>query len=172
MFLCLIDGTSGPKAKKSTVEHQDIFKEGTSQGINAEELKKRKSVLGDTWKSREQFKYQHLNQEKYLGQDKVTCMEILAKEGDTESNEFGTVFIIQSIVSEQSDPIEECFHEHVSHGKILKQNSDLIIQWKCDGKKPCKCSGCGKTFRDHATLVQHERTHIGERPYKCMWKGI
>jgi len=160
------DGKSGPKAEKSTIELQDIFKEGPSRGINTE-LKKRKSLLGDTWKSREQFKNQHLNQEKYLGHDKVTCMEIPAKEGDTESNEFGKVFTLQSIVSEQSDLIQECFHEHGTHGKIFKQNSELIIQRKCDGKKPRKCGGCGKTFRDHTALVQHERTHTGERPYKC-----
>lgn len=85
-----------------------------------------------------------------------------AKERDAASNEFGSIFTIQSVVSEQSDPIEECFHEPGTHGKIFKQNSDLIIQRKCDGKKPCGCGRCGKTFRDHTALVQHERTHTGE----------
>ena len=95
-------------------------------------------------------------------------MKISAKESDIESNEFGESFSEKSIlVSEQSDTIEEHCHECGTHGKMFKQNSDLIIQSKCVVKKPYKYSECGKTFRDHTTLIQHQTSHTGERPYKC-----
>ncbi|NXI94930.1 ZN777 protein, partial [Psophia crepitans] len=29
------------------------------------------------------------------------------------------------------------------------------------------CTACGKSFGRHADLVRHQRTHAGERPYKC-----
>eukprot|EP00069_Balaena_mysticetus_P018315 bmy_11199T0 len=47
----LKDGKSKPRAKKSTIEQQDILKEGSSQGIKMEEITKRNFILGETWKS-------------------------------------------------------------------------------------------------------------------------
>ncbi|NXO29127.1 ZFP27 protein, partial [Cisticola juncidis] len=36
-----------------------------------------------------------------------------------------------------------------------------------DGKKPHKCSECGKSFRWRSELIAHWRIHKGERPYEC-----
>lgn len=41
-------------------------------------------------------------------------------------------------------------------GLILERNDE------CD-----ECNEYGKAFSDHSSYAQHERTHIGEKPYKC-----
>ncbi|NXR54586.1 ZN568 protein, partial [Hippolais icterina] len=35
------------------------------------------------------------------------------------------------------------------------------------GERPHKCGKCGKSFRQRANLIRHQRTHTGERPYEC-----
>ncbi|NWI07785.1 ZN397 protein, partial [Tichodroma muraria] len=32
---------------------------------------------------------------------------------------------------------------------------------------PYKCGECGKSFFECTKLIYHQRSHIGERPYKC-----
>lgn len=88
-------------------------------------------------------------------------MKISAKERAVESNDL-EIIEREILVSEQSDSIEEHCHEYGTHGKMFKQNSDLIIQSKCDGKEPCECSTFEKTFRDHTALIQHQGSHTGE----------
>lgn len=62
-----------------------------------------------------------------MGQNIVTYMKISAKERAVESNDL-EIIEREILVSEQSDSIEEHCHECGTHGKMFKQNSDLIIQ--------------------------------------------
>ena len=34
-------------------------------------------------------------------------------------------------------------------------------------KLKCKVIGCGKSFAQKRELITHDKTHTGERPYKC-----
>ncbi|NXK71013.1 ZN304 protein, partial [Sylvietta virens] len=36
-----------------------------------------------------------------------------------------------------------------------------------DGKKPHKCSECGKSFSRGRTLIQHQMIHTRKRRYEC-----
>ena len=37
------------------------------------------------------------------------------------------------------------------------------------GEKPFKCIFCEKVFQHSSFLIQHKLTHIGEKPFKCIF---
>ncbi|XP_073538263.1 uncharacterized protein [Phyllobates terribilis] len=53
-------------------------------------------------------------------------------------------------------------------GQYYIQRSTLVDhQNTCRGKKPYLCSKCGKCFNHESDLTAHQRSHRGERPYSC-----
>ncbi|NWT05909.1 ZN774 protein, partial [Mionectes macconnelli] len=34
-------------------------------------------------------------------------------------------------------------------------------------ERPFRCTDCGMGFNRNSTLIRHRRIHSGERPYKC-----
>ncbi|XP_008104044.2 gastrula zinc finger protein XlCGF26.1 isoform X1 [Anolis carolinensis] len=57
--------------------------------------------------------------------------------------------------------------------KLSSQNFDLIIKYEDLDveKKRYKCWNCGQSFSSSSDLLIHERTHVGEKVYKCSQCG-
>ncbi|NXG97141.1 ZN845 protein, partial [Loxia leucoptera] len=48
------------------------------------------------------------------------------------------------------------------------QRSELGVREQLqDGKKPHKCSECGKSFKWRSSLLDHSTIHTGERLHEC-----
>ncbi|XP_040293931.1 gastrula zinc finger protein XlCGF26.1-like isoform X3 [Bufo bufo] len=61
-------------------------------------------------------------------------------------------------------------HDHVclECGRCFGQRSNLINHLKTHtGEKPFLCSQCGKGFAKKSNLLEHQRVHTGEKPYVC-----
>uniref|UniRef100_A0A4X2MEQ9 C2H2-type domain-containing protein n=1 Tax=Vombatus ursinus TaxID=29139 RepID=A0A4X2MEQ9_VOMUR len=90
------------------------------------------------------------------------------EEQSQEFNEFERSFNLSSNhVTDQRFPIEEDAHCDTC-GEIFQETSELIEHEKIHiGEKPYKCDDCGKAFGRSSHLIQHQRIHTGEKPYEC-----
>ncbi|XP_031803514.1 zinc finger protein 135 [Sarcophilus harrisii] len=100
----------------------------------------------------------------------VTAIHQTASIGEQnqEFDEFERSFSLSSNhVTNQRFPIEEDAHCDTC-GEIFQETSELIEHEKIHiGEKPYKCDDCGKAFGRSSHLIQHQRIHTGEKPYEC-----
>ena len=54
-----------------------------------------------------------------------------------------------------------------SEVKISRKSNLVCHQRTHNGEKPFKCDHCDKTFVLKTKLTYHQKTHIGGKPFKC-----
>ncbi|XP_074058261.1 zinc finger and SCAN domain-containing protein 26-like [Macrotis lagotis] len=100
----------------------------------------------------------------------VTAIHQTASIGEQsqEFDEFERSFNLSSNhITNQRFSIEEDAHCDTC-GEIFQEASELIEHEKIHiGEKPYKCDDCGKAFGRSSHLIQHQRIHTGEKPYEC-----
>ncbi|XP_041432519.1 oocyte zinc finger protein XlCOF7.2-like [Xenopus laevis] len=64
-------------------------------------------------------------------------------------------------------PSQAYFYCSVCHKVFSRKESLVVHQRTHTGEKPYPCSACGKCFMSHSSLGEHDRSHSGKKPYSC-----
>nr|XP_020859599.1 zinc finger protein 383-like isoform X2 [Phascolarctos cinereus] len=67
---------------------------------------------------------------------------------------------------------KESSHPCNACGKSFRRRSSLMQHWRSHtGEKPYECNLCGKAYGRYSALSDHKRVHTGEKPHLCLQCG-